>query len=665
MKSLLQTDTRIPRRPLLWLAAGLLFTLPPMFGALARWVPTVFLIALAVKFWMEPRGYRLRSVVWKLSLATIMLIAVFQTYGSARGIEPGISLIVTLMSIKILEAHTGREFLVMIMVAWVLCLCGFFLSQDLAIALCLLVAFALLLIGLVDFHRGSSPAFWASVRTASGLLLQAVPLVLLFFLLFPRITTGLRFQLGRSGEATTGFSSRLSPGSVASLASSTGVAFRAEFPNGEIPPLGTLYWRGVVMSEGYGLEWKAPVTPATMPRSRRLAAKGHGIRQRITIEAHNDHWMFALDLPVNTPSGATIAPGNYLWSAQTIRKPRQYEVTSFSEQEPQQLPERERDLLIDTPAGISPAARDLAQSWTAASKDPQAIITKALQFFRSQGFRYSLSPGEYKNNDFDEFLFRRRIGFCEHYAASFATLMRLAGLPARVVTGYLGGEYNHLGDFILVRQADAHAWCEVWLPQVGWKRVDPTSVVAPDRVELGFDSFLERRVAMGQMQDRQGLVARRLARSPLFAKWRLFWQTLNYSWDTHVLSFDAAMQKSLLGSIGWRSEGPLSLILVVLISAGGVLSVYLGWTRWRTRPPANRVKQLYENFCRKVASLGASRQPWEGPLDFSNRAMGLLPDHSARIRNVTNIYVGLRYSPWVDSSRIHEMAREIREFGRS
>src|SRR5438093_4207032 len=230
MKILRKQDTRIPRRPLLWLAAALFFTLPLMLGSLPSWVPLLVLVALAAKFWMEPKGYRLRSLVWKLVLVALILALLFFSYGSLRGIEPGVSLIVMLTSVKILEAHTAREFHIMIMVAWVLCLCGFFLSQNLAIALCLLIAFTLLLVALIQFHRGSSSAFWPPVRTTGKLLAQAGPLIILLFLFFPRLSTGFRFQIAPQRGASAGFSDRLSPGGASSFANSSEAAFRVEFP---------------------------------------------------------------------------------------------------------------------------------------------------------------------------------------------------------------------------------------------------------------------------------------------------------------------------------------------------------------------------------------------------------------------------------------------------
>src|SRR6267378_2901722 len=581
MKTLRKQDTRIPRRPLLWLAAALLFTLPPMFGSLTSWVPLLFLIALAAKFWMEPKGYRLRSLIWKLVLVALILSLLFFSYGSVRGMEPGVSLIVLLTSVKILEAHTAREFHIMIMVAWILCLCGFFLSQNLAIALCLLIAFTLLLAALIQFHRGLSFAFWPPVRTVGKLLAQATPLIILLFLFFPRVNTGLRFQIAPQRGASAGFSDRLSPGSVASLANSSEAAFRVEFPDGKIPTLGAMYWRGVVMWHGEGLEWEAEKSPAVLSRTSRDPPRGEAIRQWITIEAHDARWMFALDWPVNSPSGAKLAPGNYLLSDQPIHKPRRYEVVSYHEIPDNRLHSGEREPVLQVPASISPAARALAQSWATEKAKPRAIVNKALEFFRTQGFRYSFSPGEYGKNDLDEFLFHRRVGFCEHYAASFATLMRLAGIPARVVVGYLGGEYNDLGHFFLVRQADTHAWCEVWLPENGWTRVDPTTAVAPGRASLDLNSFLERGIASGQMEGRRSAFVTKLARSALFTDVRLALETLSYEWDTRLLAFDADVQEVFLDSIGLANRGSLVLIIEILIVAVALLVIYFGWMQLR------------------------------------------------------------------------------------
>jgi transglutaminase-like putative cysteine protease len=633
-----------------------------MFGALALWVPLLFLGVLALKFWMEPRDYRLRSNIWKLLLGAVTLTAVFVTYGSVRGIEPGVTVVVILMSLKILEAHTAREFQVMANVGWILCLCGFFLSQDLLVALCVLTGAFLLLVALIEFHRGSSTtSFWASARLAGKIILQAIPLIALSFVFFPRTNIGLRLQFPGSLASGSGFSGELSPGSVSALANSSDIAFRAEFPDGKIPKAENLYWRGVVMSQGNGFRWQASPAPASLPRSIRPVTQGPPIRQSITIQPHGNRWMFALDWPGNAPPGSTLAPGNYLWSFQPIRTSKKYNVTSYPEITDKDLHPRARSVLLAVPPGISPAVAELARSWRNGAKNPGDVVSRGLAFFRTQRFRYSLAPGEYRNNDLEEFLFRRRIGFCEHYAASFATLMRLAGIPTRVVVGYLGGEYNEFGHFFIVRQSDAHAWCEVWLTGKGWCRVDPTSVVAPDRVNLGFNAFLERRGASVNSANAADFVGN-FARSHVFNTVRLAWQAANYAWDTRVLSFDETAQASLFISLGTVSRDPLSMLTVAMIMFCLAAAFWLSWFHFRKRRDREGLKIFYQKFCDKLERLGAARQLAEGPLDFAMRAGQLLPEKSQRIREVSNLYIALRYSADVEPDLKARFAHEVKMF---
>jgi len=215
-----------------------------------------------------------------------------------------------------------------------------------------------------------------------------------------------------------------------------------------------------------------------------------------------------------------------------------------------------------------------------------------------------------------------------------------------------------------VRQADAHARCEVWFPDSGWQRIDPTAVVAPDRVNLGFNSFLERRGAAGQL-DSQSVFARNLARWPIFARARLGWQTLSYAWDTRVLSFDGDEQESFFASIGIAGHGPIFFVVGTLGIAIALLALYAGWTHLRTRPCGNRVKIMYESFCRKLAKLGAPRNPSEGPLDFSRRATRLLPNASERIHRIAQAYIALRYAPAPDLSMLEQFAKEVNAFVRA
>jgi protein-glutamine gamma-glutamyltransferase len=419
------------------------------------------------------------------------------------------------------------------------------------------------------------------------------------------------------------------------------------------------------------MEWQAPYAPRQRSTSSTLDLEGNRglpvqsanakeIQQRITLAPHGARWMFALDRPIKTPAGAMLARGDYLCSAQPIRKARRYDVVS-SELGSNEITAKERAEALEVPASISPAVRDLARSWVAQNRDPRGVVNSALQFFGTKGFSYSLTPGEYDN--LEEFLFRRRVGFCEHYAASFATLMRLAGIPARVVVGYLGGEYNDLGHFFLVRQADTHAWCEVWLAGSGWTRVDPTSAVAPGRASFDLTSFLETRIGSGQMGARQNALIAKLLRSAVFTNVRFIWQTLSYEWDTRLLAFDADVQDVLLTSMGIASRGPVFLIAGILLVAIALLAIYFAWMQLRTRSRVDRVKALYEYFCRKTARLGVRRDPCEGPLDFARRAAHWLPNESNRIRQIADTYILLRYAPQPAPGMLDRFAKEVNAFG--
>jgi len=357
-----------------------------------------------------------------------------------------------------------------------------------------------------------------------------------------------------------------------------------------------------------GMEWRAPYAPRPKPSSSTFdiadsgglpvpSANAKEIQQRITLAPNGARWMFALDRPIKTVPGAMLARGDYLSSVQPIRKARRYEVVS-SEFSANEITAKERAEALEVPASISPAVRDLAHSWAVQNPDSRGVVNSALQFFRTQGFSYSLTPGEY--DDLEEFLFRRRVGFCEHYATSFATLMRLAGIPARVVVGYLGGEYNDLGHFFLVRQADTHAWCEVWLPEKGWTRVDPTAAVAPGRASLDFTSFLETRIASGQMGGRSNALMARLLRSGVFTNIRFIWQTLSYEWDTRLVAFDADVQDVLLTSMGIASRGTVFLVVEILLVAIALLAIYFAWMQLRTRSRVDRVRRCMNIFAERL-----------------------------------------------------------------
>ena len=352
--------------------------------------------------------------------------------------------------------------------------------------------------------------------------------------------------------------------------------------------------------------------------------------------------------------------GNVLRANKSVFNQLQYEVTSFSTNREIGLDPTERSICLQLPREISPRIRALAQSWRQSGpggSDPRGIVVAALEYFHQKQFLYTLTPGLYDGKDgLDDFLFRRRSGFCEHYAAAFATLMRVAGIPSRVVTGYYGGEFNTLGKYLVVHQSDAHAWCEVWLPGVGWQRADPTASVAQGQMSAG---FVDMRDAAGTGATSQ--LAGAWGRQSFLRNLQLAWEAVSFEWDSRVASFDQETQHSFFLGLGWPDTRPLRLLAWLAVIAAGLFGAQALWMRWRTRIRRDPLKMWYERFCRNVAALGVQRQPWEGPSQFAERAAVSLPAHAERIRRAAGLYVSLRYSP---APAPAEQARATREFRR-
>lgn len=440
-------------------------------------------------------------------------------------------------------------------------------------------------------------------------------------------------------------SDRMQPGSMASLALQHDIAFQVSFPDGDMPSQPDLYWRGLVLWRGDGLTWVRVDNlhldhGSPVKRDRSAQPK---VRQRIVLQPHGGRWMFALDRPAHAIQHGSLQPGGFLQSYRPVIYPISYEIISRLDNREISLPSEKRELALQVPPNVSPRVRALAESWRALASSDREIVAKAISFFRDSGFAYSLTPGVYEQNELEAFLFDRRLGFCEHYAGAFASLMRLAGVPARVVIGYHGGQFNRHGNLVTVRQSDAHAWTEVWLKEVGWQRVDPTTVIAPERITAGFEGYLESQAA--QSGDISSQTRRFAAWQNAVRDVRLLWDSIAYRWDLWVLNFDEESQRTFLlmlglGALEWSSlAGILALGVILFIAAIGL------WLRFVSRKRLEPVAEWYDRFCRRLETWGVPREPWEGAQQFTNRASMLLPEHSAGIRLAGELYVQLRYSP--------------------
>jgi protein-glutamine gamma-glutamyltransferase len=630
----------VPEKPLLAMCACLVLGALPIAGRVPLFSIAFFLVAVVARLAMQHWRLRLPGVPFRLMVLCVGLGGAIVSTGTLLGIEATLGSLLILVALKLFETRTVRDFQFLGLVGWFLGLCGLFFAQDLVRWLFIGSLFVLIGLTLVQFHRGPGRGtVWRSTRLMATIGLQAFPIIALIFFLFPRSYGGFRFALGRSLQDGTGISDTLGPGSVASIAVNQAIAFRVDFPDGIVPPQSQMYWRGAVLWRGDGFNWSR--VPGLLPELKRVEFDGPAIRQRFMIEPHGGRWLFALDRPATVPGVAFYEAGGALRSHKPVHITLRYEVKSHpGNREPDLLPQHHEEAL-GLPSQVTPEVKALVASWRAGAANGREVVKNALRWFRTENFTYTLSPGIYDEaGALDEFLFRRRAGFCEHYAGAFASLMRVARIPSRVVVGYHGGEFNRLGQYVIVRQSEAHAWSEVWIKGEGWMRVDPTEVIAPDRLTLGLDSLLQTAGGTGGGTDAS---AGSLSLRGLMRDLRFAWDNLNYQWDLRIVGFDEESQRELFTGIGLPHRHSILHVawgLIILAPFVGGLAL---WLRRPTPARAEPVVAAWAALCRTLASAGVARAPSEGPRTFGERVAAALPHRAGEIRALTALYIDARY----------------------
>jgi transglutaminase-like putative cysteine protease len=451
-------------------------------------------------------------------------------------------------------------------------------------------------------------------------------------------------------SGVTGLSETMSPGSISSLSLSDAIAFRVKFET-DPPPRVRLYWRGPVMSDFDGLTWR--VSLPQLRRNMSVETAGSPADYEVTLEPHNRNWMFALEMPTRIPPTARLTTDYLVISLTPIRSRMRYEMRSFPQfQAPSGGNPEDLALALRLPRGSNPRARALASEWRESFADNAAIVRGAIEFFRGSRFEYTLEPPALGQNPVDGFLFDTKQGFCEHFASSFAFLMRAAGVPARVVTGYQGGDINPVDGYMVVRQADAHAWAEVWLSGNGWTRVDPTAAAVPVRVELGITA------------------AQGVASLPLLIRTNLNWlkglrnnwEALTNQWNQWVLGYNPDRQREMLSWLGVGQPSWQTMTVMMFWSVAGVLVLTALWLLRGIRRE-DPVQRAWSRFCDKLAREGLARARAEGPLDYASRVARALPARENAVRAIAALYVDQRYGPGADVRSIARLRHLVREFG--
>lgn len=647
------TTELLTPQALAWLLGALALAVAPPHSELPLWLTVLFAGLLCWRGYIALRGMMLPARGWVLVITALAVAAVLIDYRTLFGRDAGITFLIAMSACKMLETRTVRDGVVLVFLGYLLVMSHLLYSQEILMVAYLLVVMLVMLTAQMLIHRQHAGLQkLASLRLIGKMVLQAVPVMLVLFLLFPRIPGPLWGLPKDAFKGRTGLSDEMMPGTVSELSKSDAVAFRVRF-TGAVPPPNQRYWRGPVLLNFDGRRWTAG---DGRPQNTPIPFKGEGaaVRYAVTLEPSNRLWLLALDLPAVVPPRAAMTPSFLLLRDQAVNEVYRYEMRSYPNYRTGALTAEERQRALRLPARGNQRARELAAQWRTHDGRPSAVVTAALTLFREQAFYYTLTPPLLGGDGVDDFLFRTRHGFCEHYASAFVFLMRAAGVPARVVTGYLGGEQNTFSDYMIVRQSDAHAWAEVWLEDRGWVRVDPTGAVAPNRIEQGLYAAVPD---MGDLP----FLARRGADSEWLRQLALGWDSLNSAWNEWVLAYGPDRQKEFLSGLGF---GPvdwadMTIAMTVVLTGFGLVVI---WWRWRKRGPTNPVARVYWQFCARLARRGLVRGIQEGPLDFAERVAASRPELAASVQEISQLYALLRYGPNASAADIGQLQRLVQQF---
>ncbi|MDH3689757.1 MAG: DUF3488 and transglutaminase-like domain-containing protein [Gammaproteobacteria bacterium] len=645
-----------------WLLASSTLIVALHAQHLPSWLCLIAACLIAWRYLSANHAWYLPGRWVRIVIAIALCVVVLKHFGTLLGRGPGIALVTALMTLKLLELRRLRDFTFVIFLLYFLCLAAFLYSQSFWVAG---YAVAIALITTISLIRITQPLAMPTRYVWSlslGLLLKAVPLMLVMYFLFPRIQGTLWGLPVDAYSGMTGLTDTVTPGAINQLLGSDEIAFRVKF-DGEPPANRDLYWRALVLADTDGVTWTRSSNSHLIIDSLDYQPIGDSVSYAITLEPHDQPWLIALDLPASVPVDARAKRGFVLVRRRAVRERIRYQLHSYPNYDTGELAMAERREALSLPETLSPRVKTLVTTWQSQYGEPGSIVAAALNHFNQQEFLYTLTPPLLGDDPVDEFLFDTRKGYCEHFASAFVTLMRAAGIPSRMVIGYQGGELNTLADYMIVRQSDAHAWAEVWIAGRGWVRVDPTGAVAPERIELGVEAIL-RLVARGSSIGRLTPDAILGAIRPGWTEhyWRGLlhgWDAMNNVWNRWVLDYGPDSQRQLLQRLGFDTPS-WTQMAATLAAAVALVFLLLTALILRNQRP-DPALAWYQRFCRKLTRVGLHRAEYEGPIDFAARASRALPSLATEVRAITDLYVAIRYADRSGIAAQAELKRRVQQ----
>ncbi len=645
---------RVSYEQLLGISGCLALALLAHLATLPLWVLAIVMGCGLIRIGLARtgRGPPPQSVL--LTVAALAVPLLFIRFHTFNGLVAGTALLAIAAGLKLLETKSHRDIYIIVLIVYFVSLAALLGGESFwllayLIAVCWLTTATLLRVT----SSGPAPGWQGSLRYGGRILAQALPLTLVFWLLFPRFAAPLWQVPNDSQTAASGLSDSMSPGDITQLALSDEIAFRVRFASAA-PPGQERYWRGPVLDSFDGHTWTR--STRGLAGSAPLRQQGRAYRYTVMMEPHQHRWIFMLDWPTGWDLPHAELSADYtLMQPDILSRPLDVTGTSYTQvQSAEPLTQNMRKRDTQLPLKRNPRTASLALQLRSAHPGDMDYVRAVLDMFAQQPFFYTLTPPKLSDNSVDEFLFDTKRGFCGHYASAFTALMRAAGIPARVVTGYQGGTRNPYGDYWIVRQSDAHAWTEVWIEPQGWVRMDPTAAISPQRIERGPGEVLGAD---------DPLASRWQRKSPWFAGARLRADVLREVWRERILDFDQESQHKLLELLRIPEPDGQKLVMVL----AGAMALVLGWLTWQVRrelspQPRDVTTRTYARLCAKLAAAGVPRHPHEGAEAYAMRVALKRPELGTRVTALCRHYSSLRYAPPTAGITLGQFQAAVRVF---
>ncbi len=591
-------------------------------------------------------------LLFLLTLSSLILL--IAQHHTILGRDAGTGMFIIALGLKLMELNKPKDVTLVTYLAFIVAASQFLYLQNIFMAAYIFFVCCMLL-GTLILMNSQRPHLGIAIKQSCLIVAQAIPFMIAMFIFFPRLEAPQWMLFSDKHGAKTGLSDTLEPGSISRLGKSDELVFRVNF-SGSIPPPQERYWRGPVFSHTDGKRWTQIQNskPDTSKDSVRTSETPY--HYTLLLEAQEKNWVFALDMPTELPQNTTRNAKYQLLARHNSHDRAEYKITSYPKFNTGIISKLENTENLQLPGKPSARIIQLVTLLQGYSQKPELFIQNLLDYFSQQEFHYTLQPPLMPENPIESFLFDIRSGFCSHYATAFVYLMRIANIPARVVTGYQGGKFNKVGDFLEIRQANAHAWTEVWLDKRGWVRFDPTAAVAPERIEQ--DVNIDLQIASGEVSFML------VNNANLIGKWLkqtgLLWNSVDYHWQRWIINYTSASQASFLSALGIEKIATMLYWVIGLTIALTSLLILLIF--YNHRKPSDPVLLIYSRFCSKIGAKGLILANGEGAKDFATRCKRNLPLLTTKIDAITSLYLKIRYGKSASETEIKQLKLLVAAF---